>query len=185
MNLQQRLEFLPHQKRAYIQGTIEHIHDQWVFFDEQDEALSLNEVIKDSLEIKILGKWVPFYTIDNGVAFGEQSYSLKHGDVCRIQKPLPFIYKEWLSQISEESLHQFVLLLNQNEFSLYDCIYCHNYMYFLVGKTKGRGVNFLIFDNEEQICSIHHHFNSNSFEHDKFELTLSNGTRQFIMKSKR
>jgi hypothetical protein len=180
MNIRQRLEHLPHQERAYMVGKIEYIHDQWIFFDDHDEPTALKDVTNDSFEIYMNSNWVSFTELDNGVAYGLQSYTLKEGDTFRIQKPLDFVYQEWLKELSDEALTRFVTMLNSLRYSIYDCIYCHNFLFFQVNRKPVKGVNFLMFDNEEQICGIQHHFQRNTPHSDRFEVTLNNGNRQLL-----
>ncbi|MFD1735268.1 DUF2777 family protein [Bacillus salitolerans] len=181
MDLQQRLQLLPNQARSYIEGTIECIHDQWVFFDEQDEATSLKELTNQTFEILIQGKWMTFQEINKGVAFGHETYTLRQGDRLRVEKPLLYVYREWLTELSDEALNHFVSMINDVGYSIYDCIYCYNHLFLQVGKEKGQGVNFLIFDNEVQICAVQHHFDRKHTAKDRFELTLNNGARRLLM----
>ena len=37
-------------------------------------------------------------------------------------------------------------------------MYCHNYLSFLPKEESREGVNILLFDNEEMICTLQHHF---------------------------
>lgn len=180
MNLQQRLKLLPYQKRAFSEGTVEYIHNQWIFFNDQDEPTPLNELVKQPFEILSDGIWKLFEQFDEGITYGEHSFSVKNGDVFRIKKPLTIMYQEWLMELSDESIREFVLKLNKLDFSIYDCIFCHNHLYFKVNQKEKSGVNFLIFDNEEQICGIHHHFNRTLFPLDRFELTLNSGERHIV-----
>jgi hypothetical protein len=181
MNIQQRLERLPHQERAYTIGKIEYIHDQWILFDEHDEPSALKDIAKDMFQISIDGKWVTFNELEGSMAFGTKTYTLKEGDTFRILKSLTFVYQEWLKELTDEALVRFVTTLNSLSYSLYDCIYCHNYLFFQVGRKPVSGVNFLVFDNEEQICGIQHHFQRNNSHSDRFEMTLNNGNRQLLM----
>lgn len=181
MKLQQRLEQLPYQERAYMIGSVEAIHDQWVFFDEQDEPSALTDVLNQPFEIKINNVWETFHTFENGIALGTQSYPIKNGDTFKIQKPLPYVYQEWLNELSNESFTKFIHLLNSMEFSLYDCIYCHNHLFFQANKKPLDGVNFITFDNGEKLCSVHHHYQRGVSQHsDRFELTLNNGKRHIL-----
>ncbi|MFZ3589165.1 DUF2777 family protein [Bacillus sp. DJP31] len=181
MNLQQRLEQLPNQERSYSEGNVEYIHDQWILFDEQDEPISLNDRTKSSFEIYMSGKWVLFEQFDHGVAYGQQSYPIKQGDTIRFQKQLLFTYQEWLSELTDESIERFVVSMNKLQYSIYDCIYCHNFLFFNVKQKPKNGVNFLVFDNGEQICAVQHHFKRDQRHIDRFEITLNDGTRQLLM----
>lgn len=180
MNISERLKQLPPQDRAYIIGTIEYIQDQWLLFDEQDDPTSLSEYSGQSFEIWLHSTWVPFYEFDEGMAYGKSTYTIKEGDKIRISKPLSFVYQEWLNELSDEALVQLVNTLNPLNYSIYDCIYCHNFLFFQVSKKPVSGVNFLIFDNEGQVCGIQHHFERNGAHCDRFEITLNDGTRKLL-----
>ena len=52
MNRQQRMRLLENQLRAYTDGTIEYINDQWIFFDaETEEANLLDENLHQEIEV--------------------------------------------------------------------------------------------------------------------------------------
>ncbi|MFS8631187.1 MAG: DUF2777 domain-containing protein, partial [Bacillales bacterium] len=53
---------------------------------------------------------------------------------------------------------------------------------FLEGAKRKEGVNFLIFDNQEMICNVQHHFGYYERERDRFEFTINNGKRTIIEK---
>jgi hypothetical protein len=181
MNIRQRIEHLPHQERAFTIGKVEYIHNQWILFDDHDEPTALKDLSNESFEILIDANWITFNELDNGMAFGPQkTYTIKEGDTFRIQKPLAFVYQEWLKELTDETLTRFVTTLNSLHYSIYDCNFCHNFLFFHVSRKPVSGVNFLLFDNDEQICGIQHHFTRNSTHTDRFEITLSNGTRQLL-----
>lgn len=59
MNIEHRLQCINEQKRAYIQGTIEFVNDEWIFFDEEDEEASLlEEMTEGNIEIFRHGHWM-------------------------------------------------------------------------------------------------------------------------------
>ncbi|WP_246938652.1 DUF2777 family protein [Bacillus pinisoli] len=180
MKLQQRLEQLPFQERAYMIGSVEAIHDQWVFFDEQDEPSALTDILNEPFEIKGKHGWETFHTFENGIAIGPYSYPIKNGDSFKIKKPLTYVYQEWLNELTDESFTRFIHLINAMNFSVYDCIYCHNFLFYQVTKKQRDGVNFITFDNGEQLCSVHHHYQRGIPHSDRFELTLNNGKRHIL-----
>ncbi|WP_456275908.1 DUF2777 family protein [Bacillus sp. AK128] len=180
MKLQQRLEQLPHQERAYMIGSVEAIHKQWVFFDEQDEPSALTDIINDTYQIKINNNWETFHSFENGVAIGKQVYAIKDGDQLKIQKPLTYVYQEWLNELSDEAFQKLINLLNTLQFSVFDCIYCHNSLFFKVQTKPSQGVNFIVYDNGEELCSVHHHFQRGIERNDRFEVTLNNGKRHIL-----
>ncbi|KAA0547653.1 DUF2777 family protein [Bacillus sp. BGMRC 2118] len=180
MNISERLKQLPPQDRSHIIGTVEYIQEQWILFDEQDDPISFKEFSGQPFEIWIHSKWVLFNNLDEGMAFGTMNYAIKDGDKVRIPNPLQFVYQEWLSELSDDTLMQFVNTLNQAGFSIFDCIYCHNYLFFQVANKRVSGTNFLLFDNDEQVCNVQHFFKRNGKHFDRFEFTLNSGTRKLL-----
>jgi hypothetical protein len=180
MKLQQRLEQLPHQERAYMIGSVEAIHEQWVFFDEHDEPSALKDIINDFYQIKINNHWETFYSFENGMALGKQAYAVKDGDIFKIQKQLTYVYQEWLNELSDEAFSKLIYLLNTLQFSVFDCIYCHNFLFYKVQNKPINGVNFIVFDNGEELCAVHHHFSRGFNKSDRFEVTLNNGKRHVL-----
>lgn len=182
MNLRQKLKIIEEQDRAFIIGTVEFINDQWVFFDaEEDEAALLEEMLENELEVRFHNKWISGKLTSEGrVIFQRGNYQLKNGDTVRVPKALAYSFRELLEELTDESFMKFASSLNILGFSLYDCIYCHNQLGFLGRLEHQKGVNFAIFDNLDQICSVQHHFERGSSTLDRFEMTLSDGTRQIV-----
>ncbi|MBM7659803.1 hypothetical protein JOC85_000570 [Bacillus mesophilus] len=180
MKLQQRLEQLPNQERAFMIGSVETIHEQWVFFDEQDEPSALIDIINDSYQIKINNQWETFESFEDGMALGKQVYAVRNGDIFKIQKPLNYVYQEWLNELTDEAFSKLITLLNTLQFSLFDCIYCHNFLFYKVQTKPINGVNFIVFDNGEELCSVHHHFKRGATRSDRFEVTINNGKRHIL-----
>ena len=181
MNTQERKNFIFTQQRSYTYGTVEHINEQWIFFDaEDDEAFMLHELIEDGMEIFLNNEWVASVLLESGdvLLHTLHQYELNNGDAVRVRKKLPYPYLELLEELSGESFLQFTKLLNSMDISLYDCIYCYNTMQFLEEKVaEKRGVNFLVYDNESVICSVQHHFTRGKQNSDRFEYTLQTGKR--------
>jgi hypothetical protein len=107
---------------------------------------------------------------------------LLDGETIRIRKQLIYSLERLLDELKDEAFLYFFNTLNSLQFSIHDCIYCYNHLTFLNGNEGASGVNFLIFDNEECICSIQHHFDYSSSHSDRFEFTLSSGKRTVIEK---
>ncbi|MDQ0246565.1 hypothetical protein J2S09_004169 [Bacillus fengqiuensis] len=183
MSYQSRLHFLKEQPRAFVCGMIERIDKQWVFFDdESDEAFMLSEIADDSLEIQLSHRWhKAMWTGEDTIQTNGQVYMLKEGDYLRVRKTLQHAYETLLEELTFEALSQFTHHLNELNFSLYDCIYCFNSLCFQENAPSKSGVNFLTFDNGEEICSIHHFFERNHQTMDRFEFTLNNGKRLMTM----
>lgn len=58
MNRQQRTKLIEYQSRAFTEGTVEYINDQWVFFDhETDEASILDEFLHQEIEVFRFKRW--------------------------------------------------------------------------------------------------------------------------------
>lgn len=183
MGYQSRLHFLKEQPRAFIYGMMERIDKQWVFFDdESDEAFMLDEIADDSLEIQLNQRWhKAMWVGDDIIQANGEAYMLKEGDYIRVRKTLQHAYEQLLEELARQSLAQLTRYLNDLNFSLYDCIYCFNGLHFQEKASVKNGVNFLTFDNGEEVCSIHHFFERNERTIDRFEFTLHNGKRLMTM----
>lgn len=184
MNQQQRLKLIEDQQRAYDSGTIEFINQQWVFFDEETEEAALLETFLHQ-EIDILrGKsWNKGLLIEGGrVQCGTETFDLNDRETIRIRKHLIYSLERLLDELYDEAFLYFLNTLNSLHFSIHDCIYCYNHLNFLNPNDSAGGVNFLIFDNSEQICSIQHHFDYGTSRNDRFEFTLNSGKRTVIEK---
>ncbi|MBT2678149.1 DUF2777 domain-containing protein [Bacillus sp. ISL-35] len=182
MNRQQRSNLIEFQPRSFNSGTVEYINSQWVFFDEEtDEAALVEEFIHQEVEVQRNSKWCKGFLLDNGsIQTGNETISLIDQEMIRIRKQLIYSFERLLDELNDEAFVQFIHTLNSLNFSIYDCIYCYNHLTFLDHETGRSGVNFLIFDNEEYICSVQHHFDYFEIQNDRFELTLNNGKRTVI-----
>ncbi|MFS1515672.1 DUF2777 family protein [Bacillus sp. SCS-151] len=180
MNIQHRLQLIKEQQRAFINGSIEYIGDEWIFFDDEDDVASnFEDIVQDEFEIWLMDRWLKGSIIESGVVeLSKFTYFLQHGDKVRINKKLLLNYSELLQSLNEESFIRFIHCLNQLSFSMYDCIYSHNVLsFFEMNNSNAEGVNFLIFDNLETICNVQHHFFRGSHSTDRFEYTTSSGKR--------
>ncbi|MBM4764205.1 DUF2777 domain-containing protein [Bacillus sp. B15-48] len=184
MNRQQRLKLIEGQPRAYDMGTIEFINQQWIFFDnETDEASLLEQYIHQEIDVLRNNIWTKGLLLDNGqVQCGNDLLNLLDRETIRIRKQLIYSLERLLDELNDEAFCHFIQALNSLQFSIHDCIYCYNHLTFLNPQKGGIGVNFIIFDNEEQICSIQHHFDYSTHRNDRFEFTLSSGKRTVIEK---
>ncbi|MCH1625835.1 DUF2777 family protein [Ferdinandcohnia quinoae] len=182
MDLQQRLGNIKEQKRSHIVGTVECINEQWIFFDaESDEASMLEEMIDHDVEVFTLNRWEKGVFVEEGlIKMCDYFYKLENGDCLRFRKWLPQSYNKFLENFSEDLFLKYTSLLNNLSFSLYDCIHCHNQFIYSKDKQHFQGVNFIIYDNTETICSVHHHFSRNSKEIDRFEFTIATGKRAIL-----
>jgi hypothetical protein len=179
MSLQHRLQWFDQQPRAYTTGIIEFIHDQWVFFDDEcEEASLLDDYIGKEVEVFRFHQWVKGVLMEGGILiYRNDCYHLKNGDAVRFRKTLCAGYQMLLDHLSDESFLRFAMMLNQLSFSLYDCIYCYHHSMF----QHGRGVNFLMFDNTDTICSVQHHYQRTGTAYDRFEFTLATGKRALVI----
>ncbi|MBM7702629.1 DUF2777 domain-containing protein [Metabacillus iocasae] len=179
MKYESKLDIFNGQERCHTTGIIECIDSQWVFFEEDsDEASMLNDIVNDSLEIHVKNTWQKaMFISDNVLKLNGDTYMLRDGDQLRVRKKLQHAYEELLQSLSIDVFSSFTSQLNSLGISLYDCIYCHNTSLFLPSHEDVNGVNFIIYDNEESICSVHHLFSRGTEHSDRFEYTMSNGKR--------
>ncbi|GMB08864.1 uncharacterized protein DUF2777 [Thermolongibacillus altinsuensis] len=169
-----RFVYIHNQKRAHIYGTVECMNDEWIFFDEEsEEACLLEEKEQSSVELFRFGKWIKGTLLEQGViSFSKQLYKLKNGDQIRFLKPLPYAYEQWLKQLSDHAFFHFTRLMNELNFSLYDCLYCYNHSLF-----ANQGVNFLIYDNTKEVSNVQHYYERGENHKDRFEITIHTGKK--------
>ncbi|WP_088042493.1 DUF2777 family protein [Bacillus sp. EAC] len=183
MQYKLRTQLFKEQPRAFTIGTIEEINDEWVFFDDEtDEAFLLEELIEVEFEVSINEEWTPA-SLKNGTYSINHSKKkkLQNGDLLRIQKKLLYSFDSLLKNLSDESFYSLAYLLNTHGFSLYDCLYCHNFLSFQPEDTPVEGVNFIVFDNGELVCSLYHQFRISPEEQNhRFELTKATGNRYLL-----
>ncbi|MEC1715723.1 DUF2777 family protein [Schinkia azotoformans] len=180
MNLHRKLAVIPFQERAFVEGTLEQIGDEWIFFDEiNEEAFDLGELSVE-LEVFLKGMWMKGIIIDNSLLYIENDFHyFKDGDRIRYKKNLTHSFEKLIEELSEESYMSFVETLNSLSYSLYDCVFCNNFLDLLQMRQAKEGMNVIIFDNEEQICVVQHYFSRHSDNkiEDRFEFALSDGKR--------
>lgn len=179
-----RSKFIECQRRAFIEGTVEYINNQWIFFDkETEEASPLDEFCHQEMEVLRFNRWKKGVLLEDGkIALGKDALLLKNNDIVRIRKNLIYSLQQLLEEMSDDSFYQFITHLNSLSFSIYDCIYCYNHLVFVNREERKEGVNFLIFDNQDNILSCQHHFYYYEKRNDRFEFTLNNGKRTIIEK---
>ncbi|MCQ6280996.1 DUF2777 domain-containing protein [Bacillus sp. EB600] len=184
MNRQQRLKLYNTQVRAYTEGAIEQINDQWIFFDaETEEASLMEDFLQQEVEIFRLNRWKRGVLIASGkMAIGKETLLLRDQDLVRVRKHIIYSLERLLDAINDDAFFQFVTTLNSLDFSIYDCLYCYNHLTFLADDTRKDGVNFMVFDNQSQICNVQHHFCYYEKTNDRFEFTLNTGKRLIIEK---
>lgn len=184
MNRQQRIKLYDIQQRAFNEGNVEQINDQWIFFDEEtEEASMLDDYLQQKVEIFRLNRWRNGILYESGkVLCGKETIMIRDHDLVRIRKHLVYSLERLLDGINDDAFFQFVMTLNSLNFSIYDCIYCYNHLSFLSDENRKDGVNFMVFDNQEQICNVQHHFCYFERVNDRFEFTLNTGKRLIIEK---
>jgi hypothetical protein len=184
MNNQQRTKLLESQNRSYTEGSIECINKQWIFFDEDTEEATLLDVwLHQAIEVFRFNRWKEgIFCGENQIKIGNVIHPLKNQDKIRIRKNLVFSLEQLAKELNDDAFYQFITNLNALNFSLYDCIYCYNHLTFLSETKQKNGVNFMIFDNSDNIISVHHHFFYYENESDRFEFTLGTGKRMVIEK---
>lgn len=184
MKKQLRRQLLERQARAFTYGSIEYINDQWIFFDDEtEEALSLHDLSVE-MEIFYCGKWErSFELLNDQIRIDYGTILLQNEDQIRIRKKLIYSFELLLNELDDEAFTQFLTTLNSLHFSVYDSIYCYNQLAFLGTKVTKQGVNTIIFDNEDQICTVQHHFSEiNTYLQHRFEFTLCTGKRMVVEK---
>lgn len=184
MNRQQRLKLYDIQKRSYTEGTVEQINGQWIFFDgETEEAVLMEDWVQQSIEIFRLNRWKKGKLIEAGkMAIGKATILLNDHDIVRVRKTLIYSLEKLLEAINDDAFVQFITTLNSLDFSIYDCLYCYNQLAFVTDDIRKDGVNFMVFDNQMQICNVQHHFCYYENLSDRFEFTLNTGKRLIIEK---
>lgn len=175
--MKQRKHILYTQPRAHTIGNVEYINEEWIFFDEEsDEAFLLEDIVEDSFELLYKNNWLParFYE-ENVLQVEDGQHPLQNGETIRIRKKLLTSYQEWLEELPDHTFSLLVETLQSLNYSLYDCIYCYNFLSFQPKEQHCEGINFLIFDNEDMICSLHHHYVRHHVHNkDTFQFTKAN-----------
>lgn len=184
MNRQQRIHLYDIQERSYTEGTVEQINGQWIFFDEEtEEASMLEEFLHQEIEIFRMNRWKKGILYEpSNIRIGNEVTMLRDHDTVRIRKHLIYSLERLLDGINDDAFFQFVTTLNSLDFSIYDCIYCYNHLSFLSDENRKDGVNFMVFDNQELICNVQHHFCYYEKVNDRFEFTINTGKRLIIEK---
>jgi len=184
MDKQLRSRLIEIQARSYTEGTIEFINDQWVFFDrETEEASILDDFLHQEIEVYRNKRWKKGILFEDGkITSTDEILHLKDQDSIRIRKLLIFSLEKLIEEMNDDAFFQFLTTLNSLRFSIYDCIYCYNQLTFLNPSERKSGVNFIVFDNQEHICNVQHHFNYFEKTNDRFEFTLNSGKRMIIEK---
>lgn len=180
----QRLQLIEQQSRAFSEGYIENINNQWVFFDhDTDEATMLDHYVGQEIEIFHHHKWIKgILEADGNFLHKNDTIFLLDKMKLRMRKQIIFSLEMLLDELTDEVFLQFIKTLNSLQFSIYDCLLSHNHLAFLDGATEKQGVNMLIFDNGDSVLSVHHHFIYEHEKKDRFEFTMSTGKRLIIDK---
>ena len=184
MNRQQRIHLYDSQQRAFSEGTAVQLNDQWLFFDEEtEEASMLEEFLQQEIEIFRMNRWKKGILTEPGkIQIGSEVTMLRDHDLVRMRKQLIYSLEKLLDEINDDAFFQFVTTLNSLNFSIFDCIYCYNHLSFLGEEHRKNGVNFIVFDNQELICNVQHHFCHYEKVNDRFEFTINTGKRLIIEK---
>lgn len=178
----ERLRIIENQQRSYCEGILELINGEWVFFDEEnDDAFPLEDFFFKEIQFKQLNQWhTGILTEDYVIQSKHTQYILQDQMRIRIRKSLPFSCISWLEELQNDVFYQFFSTLNQLNFSIFDILYCHNFLSFIFTQKK-QGVNFLTFDNSEEICVVQHHFDYDVHKrNDRLEFTLNTGKRVIL-----
>jgi hypothetical protein len=112
--------------------------------------------------------------------------SLTNGEAVRCRRKLPLAFEKLLFELDDQSFYGFIQTLNDYSYSVFDCIFCHYFLDFLSRRNERKGTNTIIFDNGELICTVLHHFKRTGGDYeDRFEFTMSDGSRIFCNQLKR
>ncbi len=175
-----REQILKAQPRSHMQGIVTCINHEWIFFDDEtDEAYLLNEIVNEEIELFIAQTWIPGILVgDDGILIDNRLQPLQESTSIRIPKTLQTVYVTFLQELCDYAFLQFTNTLKELNYSIYDCMVCHNFLTFQSLESPTSGVNFFLFDNEDMVCSVHHHFIRNeSIIHDKFEFVRADGLK--------
>ena len=182
-----RKKFINEQRGAYQLATLEKIDTHWLIFDsETDEAFPFQDETFESYDIQVMTEdyeWISVAFYDTHyLRADEKLIPIVEDMKLRIQTHLPFAYEKWLEELSREHLLKITHFLNDLNYSLFDCIYCHNTAMF-ENKTDRCGVNFIFFDNGFMPCSLQHSFQylNGINEKQSFDFTLANGQKYHIL----
>lgn len=163
----ERYCILEKQDRAFFEGIVEKINDDWIVIDnETEEAFPLEDFLYKEIRMKHLNHWYSgILTDDFIVQYENKQYELQDQTYVKIRKSLSVSYQAWLEELADDTFFQFIRKLNELNYSI------------LVTKEK-EGVNFFVFDNTVGVCSVHHHFHYRQDQKsDRFEYTLNTGNR--------
>lgn len=171
-----RKNFIHEQRGAYQAATIEKIGTHWLIFDTQtDEAIPFSKETFEEIGIQIQSgnqEWISIQYYDtNYLQADEKLIPIQNQMNIRIETALSFAYHQWLEQLPRKTLLTFTQFINDLNYSLFDCVYCHNTSLFQ-NAGNGHHVNFIFLDNSDMPCSIHH---SRKEHMEQFDLTLANG----------
>lgn len=78
MNRQQRMKLYDIQQRAFTEGTVEQINEQWIFFDEEtEEAAMVDDYLQQEIEIFRMNRWKKGKLYESGkVRIGKEAIML-------------------------------------------------------------------------------------------------------------
>lgn len=177
-----RSNILKSQKRAFSEGTVLVDEDTWFFFEiDAEEESELEFYINHEIRLLREDAWITGMLLENGIlATPYERIRMLDGDRIQIKKNILFSLENLIEDISDDAFLQFITTLNNLNYSLYDCIFCHNHLVFLSGQKMKQGVNFINFDNGDEVCAVQHHFSYFKKKRDRFEFTLSTGKRIVI-----
>ncbi len=104
----------------------------------------LEDIAEDGFEILYNNNWLParFYEQDV-LQIANEQHHLQNGEMIRIRKKLLLSYNEWLEELPDSVFTLLTESLQSLHYSLYDCMYCHNYLSFLPQEESREGVNIL------------------------------------------
>jgi hypothetical protein len=173
-----KLNLIQNQKRAFVTGTVEYVNNEWLFYDLDSDDVHPVKASEEKLEVFCNQSWCTgLYKGHGKITTDFDDYELQHGDLIRLRRQLPFAFEQMVNELSDGTCLQFVKMLNELGFSIFDCIYNYNQLLFYEKKARRKGVSFYHFDNEDCICALQHHFERGIKSFNRFEFTTSLGKR--------
>lgn len=160
----------------YCQGILEkNDYGEWMFYDEENKESYYLTDIEAPFECKVNGFWEKVKIKNDYFRTTTNIVSMKTGMKVRFQRTYMYAYELLLEELNDGAFFSLVKGLSKFHYTLYHCIYCHNFLLFQ-NEQNASGVNFMIFDNKEIVCQVQHFFErQQEITVDRFIFTLSTG----------
>lgn len=146
-----------------------------MFYNQENNENFYVRDIETPLECYLNGKWEKMDIKNSHCYIQNEKRTLQKGLPIRFQRSYTYAYELLLEELTDCAFFSFVNGLKKFNYSLYHCIYCHNFLLFQPEKNAS-GVNFMTFDNGEVVCQVQHFFKrEQGSKIDRFVFTLSTG----------